>query len=199
MDTWLEETTLEGNNVKLVPLDKSYRDKLVKAASDGMLWNLWYTGVPSEKSIDQYIKKAIEDKEAGVALPFVVVGKSSNQVIGSTRFCNGVSNHRRVEIGYTWYAKSFQRSSINTECKLLLLSHAFETLNSVAVEFRTHWHNHQSRNAIARLGAKQDGVMRNHMIDGDGNLRDTVVFSIVKDEWKTVKQSLIYKSRLYLS
>ena len=195
MNLWLSDIELEGESVKLIPLQKEHRAALLRAASDGELWNLWYTSVPSEATIDNYIAQAFEDKTKGIALPFVVIEKSSNTIVGSTRICNAVLNHRRLEIGYTWYAKTHQRTGVNTECKYLLLKHAFETLQCIAVEFRTHWHNQTSRNAIARLGAKQDGVLRNHQVDTAGILRDTVVFSITREEWPVVKKSLTFKMR----
>ena len=126
-------------------------------------------------------------------MPFVVREKATNKIIGSTRYCNTDEVHQRVEIGYTWYSQSYQRTAMNTECKYLLLSHAFEKLDAIAVEFRTHWHNHKSRAAIARLGAKQDGVLRNHQKSPDGIYRDTVVFSIINLEWPAVKRSLLFK------
>ncbi len=193
MSKWLEDIKLESSTVSLTPLKKEHRDALITAASDGNLWELWYTGVPSAETVDQYIDTALKDKELGTSLPFVVIENSSGDIIGCTRYCRGEENNRRVEIGYTWYAKRFQRSSVNTECKLMLLRHAFETLDAIAVEFRTHWHNHASRNAISRLGAKQDGVLRNHSIEADGSLRDTVVFSILNSEWPSVRKSLIHK------
>ncbi|MFT4940851.1 MAG: RimJ/RimL family protein N-acetyltransferase [Paraglaciecola sp.] len=190
LDTWLNEVELVGATVSLQPLSVSHSEALLGAASDGKLWELWYTGVPSQDTIDGYITQALADKEIGRAMPFVVVENITGRVLGCTRFCNAVAEHRRLEIGYTWYAKSCQRTSVNTQCKLLLLSHAFENLNTIAVEFRTHWHNQKSRNAIARLGAKQDGVLRNHLIEADGAFRDTVVFSIINSEWPSVKKSL---------
>jgi len=192
MSNWLKDINLEGNLVKLIPLQLEHKEDLVKAASDGKLWKLWYTSVPSEKTVNDYINFAISENQAGRSHGFAVIDKSNNKVIGSTRYCNAI-NDNRVEIGYTWYAKSTQRTGINTECKHLLLTHAFEKLNCIAVEFRTNWHNLASRNAIARLGAKQDGVLRNHLIDADGSYRDTVVFSITKEEWPTVKKSLAFK------
>jgi RimJ/RimL family protein N-acetyltransferase len=165
---------------------------LVEAASDGELWRLWYTAIPSAATIDQYIDSALIEQQHGRALPFVVVDQHSGAVLGSTRFCNASPADKRVEIGHPWYAKSAQRSAVNTECKQLLLTHAFEVLDSIAVEFRTHWHNHASRAAIARLGAKQDGVLRHHQRSADGCYRDTVVFSIIDSEWPTVKQSLAF-------
>lgn len=193
MSTWFTPTTLEGKIVRLIPLEKTHRDGLLAAASDGNLWELWYTAVPSSKSIDNYINTALKEQLNNKSLPFVVMEKSTNKIIGSTRFLNIEPENRRLEIGNTWYAKSSQRTGVNTECKLLLLRYAFEKLEAIAVEFRTHWHNHQSRNAIERLGAKQDGVLRNHKIMSDGLIRDTVVFSIIQNEWPSVKKSLEFK------
>lgn len=193
MDKWLDEIELVGDLVKLVPLRKEHRADLLLAASDGELWKLWYTAVPSEKTIDNYIDNVLGELSKDKALPFVVIDKKSNKIIGSTRFCNVTPEHRRLEIGYTWYAKTYQKTGVNTECKYLLLRHAFDTLDCIAVEFRTHWYNLPSRNAITRLGAKQDGVLRNHQIGADGELRDTVVFSILRDEWAVVKKSLVFK------
>ena len=190
MNNWLEPTQLEGKQVTLIPLTKEHCDDLLKVAKDGNLWELWYTGVPSEESIDNYIQNALQQQQDGTSLPYVIQQNSTGKIVGCSRYCNVITSSRRVEIGYTWYAKSVQRTAINTEAKLLLLTHAFETLNCIAVEFRTHWHNHPSRNAILRLGAKQDGVLRNHQQDADGAYRDTVVFSIINSEWPTVKKSL---------
>ena len=189
----LSPITLEGQFVKLVPLTLEHRDALVNAATDGKLWELWFTSVPNEERVDDYLSMAFEQQSLGRAIPFAVIDKHTDEVIGSTRFCNIDSKNRRLEIGYTWYAKRFQRTGVNTDCKKLLLSYAFETLNVIAVEFRTHWHNQASRNAIARLGAKQDGVLRNHQIMADGCVRDTVVFSIIDGEWPMVKRSLEFK------
>lgn len=193
MTKWLNPIQLKGESVTLSPLSIEHKKELVAAASDGKLWELWYTSVPSPRSVEQHIKKALNDFEADKALPFVVTDNASGKIIGSTRYLNACPEQRRLEIGNTWYAKQFQRTQVNSECKLLLLSYAFEQLKTIAVEFRTHWHNHASRTAIARLGAKQDGVLRNHTIDTDGLLRDTVVFSIIESEWPTVKKSLTYK------
>ncbi|WP_199610216.1 GNAT family N-acetyltransferase [Flocculibacter collagenilyticus] len=190
---WMKTIELKGEHVTLKPLKLEHRNALVEAATDGKLWELWFTAVPSEKSIDTYLEKAFTDAGQGVSLPFVVIDNATQKVIGCTRFCNAVPQHRRVEIGYTWYAKSYQKTAVNTECKWLLLDHAFSQLNAIAVEFRTHWHNHASRNAIARLGAKQDGVIRNATIEPDGALRDTVVFSIIQSEWPSVSKSLLAK------
>ena len=189
---WFDNITLEGNLVKLIPMQPEHRAGLVAAASDGKLWEIWHTSVPSEYSIDAYMEAAFAQRAANIAHPFTVLLKETGKIIGSTRFCNAVEENRRLEIGYTWYAQSMQRTGVNTECKFLLLSYAFETLDCIAVEFLTNWHNHRSRAAIARLGAKQDGVLRNHRINADGSFRDTVVFSILNSEWLNVKKSLVY-------
>lgn len=187
---WLTPVTLRGNTVTLRPLAPTDNAALLRAASDGELWKQWYTSVPSASSIERYLDKAFSDRDAGVALPFAVIDNASGELIGSTRFCNADVVNQRVEIGYTWYAKRHQRTAANTECKLLLLTHAFEDRDAIAVELRTNWHNHASRQAIARLGAKQDGVLRNHQKMPNGGYRDTVVFSIVNYEWPSAKQAL---------
>ncbi len=192
MSNWLKHIKLEGELVKLIPLAKAHKNDLLEAAADGELWDLWYTSVPSAETIEAYIDFALSENEQQRAHAFVVVDKTGNRIIGSTRYCNAI-NQNRLEIGYTWYAQSFQRTAVNTECKYLLLCHAFEQLHCIAVEFRTHWHNFVSRKAIARLGAKQDGVLRNHLQQADGSYRDTVVFSITGEEWPTVKKSLAYR------
>ena len=193
MVKWLNPVELEGNLVKLLPLTESYKSEILEAASDGNLWEIWYTSVPSKDSLDAYIDFALHQESEGLALPFVVIEKKSGQVIGSTRYCSADAPNRRVEIGYTWYAQKAQRTGINTECKYLLLQHAFESLDAIAVEFKTNFFNFPSRNAILRLGAKQDGIIRNHRIDKMGNIRDTVLFSILNSEWPVVKTSLEYK------
>ncbi len=192
-----ESNPLEGKLVHLVPLNKEHRDPLLAAANDGELWKLWYTSVPSKETIDQYIDAALKQQANESSIPYVIIEKSSNKIIGSSRYCNIDSAHRRLEIGYTWYAQSYHRTGINTECKYLLLKNAFENFKTIAVEFRTHWHNHTSRNAILRLGAKQDGVLRSHRILSDGSLRDTVVYSIIEAEWPSVKTSLEHKMSKY--
>jgi len=199
MINWEKPTILEGKLVKLIPLEEEQSKDLILAANDGELWSLWYTSVPSENTIDQYIGTALQQQQRKTSLPFVVISKTTNSIIGSTRYCNINSKNRRVEIGYTWYAKSNQRTGINTECKYLLLKNAFEVYNTIAVQFRTNWYNFKSRSAILRLGAKQDGVLRNHRIDKDGCLRDTVVFSIIESEWKMVKKSLEFEMKKYES
>ncbi|MGF1835152.1 GNAT family N-acetyltransferase [Photobacterium sanguinicancri] len=193
---WLSDIELRGNNVTLIPLKKEHAKALVQAASDGELWNLWYTSIPNEEKVDAYIETALSEKEQGRSLPFVVIDNQTQKVIGTTRYCNADYTNHRVEIGYTWYAKRYQRTAVNTDCKYLLLTHAFENLSAIAVQFCTHWHNQSSRNAIARLGAKQDGVIRNHQKMPNGSYRDTVVFSIIESEWLAVKANLTFKLQL---
>jgi len=197
MSKWLNSIELVGEKVKLIPLNISHANDMVSAASDGELWNLKTTSVPSKYNVNDYINFALNEQKANRALPFVVIDQKTNKVIGSTRYCNAESDHRRLEIGYTWYSKSYQRTGVNTECKYLLLKHAFENLDAIAVEFRTNKYNNASRNAIERIGAKQDGILRNHRINPDGSLRDSVVFSITAQEWESVKQSLEYKINKY--
>ncbi len=195
MSKWLTKLELEGELVKLTPLRIEHTEELAQAVKDGALWELWYTSAPKPEEVESYIRRAIAEFEEDVSLPFAVLHKSSGRIIGTSRFTSASQKNRRIEIGFTWYAWSMQRSGVNTECKYLLLKHAFETLDCIAVEFRTHWHNVRSRAAIARLGAKQDGILRNHQIDHNGIIRDTVVFSILDHEWETVKYSLEHKLR----
>lgn len=190
---WMQAIQLENEHVTLVPLHENHKADLLLAAEDGKLSELWFTSVPNADSIEQYMAKAMEDYHLDKGLAFVVIDKKTDKVIGSTRFTNATPEHRRVEIGYTWYAQSYQKTCVNTACKLLLLTHAFEVWKAIAVEFRTNWFNFASRNAIARLGAKQDGILRNHQLMADGSYRDTVVFSIIESEWPTCKRSLNFK------
>jgi len=189
---FVEAVTLRGRRATLEPLAREHEDALRRAAADGELWRLWYTSVPSPEKTTAYIDTALGMRENLGAMPFVVRASATGEIVGCTRYFHVDAQNRRLEIGYTWYAKSVQRTAINTECKLLLLTHAFETLKCIAVEFRTHWFNHASREAIARLGAKQDGVLRNHQMSPDGSYRDTVVFSIIESEWPAVKRHLVY-------
>jgi len=193
MNKWLNKIELKSKKVELQPLSLSHIDGLTDAVKDGELWKLWYTSAPEPHKVKDYVEKALIDFENDKSLPFIIINIDTDKIVGTTRFMNADSINKRVEIGTTWYSKSLQRTGINTQCKFMLLEYAFETLNCIAVEFRTHWHNIQSRNAIARLGAKQDGILRNHIFDKTGNLRDTVVFSILNSEWNTVKQSLKFK------
>ena len=192
MNLWREVPTLVGQHVRLEPLAREHSDALRSAAADGELWKLWYTSVPAPDATDTYIDTALTWLSQGRALPFVV-RDAQGAVVGSTRYGNIDADNRRVEIGWTWYSKRAQRTALNTEAKRLLLTHAFDTMNCIAVEFRTHWFNHASRAAIARLGAKQDGVLRNHMLMPDGTARDTVVFSIIASEWPAVRRHLDFK------
>jgi N-acetyltransferase len=186
---WLSPVILTGQHVQLEPLTIAHVAELQDAARDGELWNLWFTSVPAPEATVSYVEKALTAAAAGVALPFAV-RDAAGSVVGSTRYMNVDAANGRLEIGSTWYAARVQRTALNTEAKLLLLTHAFEALGASAVEFRTSWMNHRSRAAIARLGAKQDGVLRNHMRLPDGGYRDTVVFSIIESEWLAVKTHL---------
>ncbi|MEM8582859.1 MAG: GNAT family N-acetyltransferase, partial [Bacteroidota bacterium] len=160
MIDWQNPIVLSGARVDLRSLESSHQEELLTAASDGELWNLWYTSVPSEKTVARYVEAALEELHERRSLPFVVVHKETGKIIGSTRYCQIDEPNRRLEIGYTWYAKSYQRTGVNTECKYLLLKQAFEQYQTIAVEFKTNWFNFKSREAILRLGAKQDGVLR---------------------------------------
>ncbi len=186
---WREVPTLTGRHVQLRPLVEDDADALESAAADGDLSKLWYTSVPGPGQASAYIRRALDEHAQGRTLPFAVLDARAS-VVGSTRCFDLEPEHRRLEIGYTWYSKRVQRSALNTEAKRLLLAHAFERMDCVAVEFRTHWFNFASRAAILRLGAKQDGVLRNHRIMPDGSLRDTVVFSIIGSEWPVVRRHL---------
>jgi len=189
---FIEPVTLSGRHVTLEPLAASHHDALVEAASDGELWKLWYTSVPAPEAMAGWLDAALAlPSQHGLA--FALRDARDGAIVGSTRYFNVDPRNRRLEIGHTWHARRAQRTGINTEAKLLLLGHAFEALQCIAVEFRTHWMNQQSRAAIARLGAKQDGVLRNHQRMTDGTLRDTVVFSIIESEWPAVKRHLQYK------
>ena len=191
--TFAQPMTLQGSCVRLEPLAPSHHDALVEATRDGQLWKHWYTGVPSPEQMGAEIDRRLALRDAGSMLPFAVIEQSSGEPVGMTTYMNIDARSRRVEIGSTWYRKRVQRSALNTECKQLLLRHAFESLDCIAVEFRTHFFNHQSRRAIERLGAKLDGVLRNHAFASDGTLRDTCVYSIIASEWPTVRSHLTYQ------
>jgi RimJ/RimL family protein N-acetyltransferase len=192
MTHWIQPVTMVGNHVRLEPLSLEHVLALEQAAEDGQLWRLWYTSVPPRDGVQAYVEKALALREAGQAMPWAV-RSADGDIVGSTRYGNVDAENRRVEIGWTWYARRVQRTSLNTEAKLLLLTHAFENLDCAAVEFRTSWFNHASRAAIARLGAKHDGVLRIHMRMADGSYPDTVVFSIIVNEWPMVKRHLQFK------
>lgn len=189
----LDPITLSGTVVDLVPLTPDHHDGLVAAVQDGALWRLWYTSIPTPDGVAAEIDRRLALQATGSMLPFTVIDKINGQVAGMTTFMNIDLASPRVEIGSTFYAASVQRTALNTEAKLLLLTHAFDDLGCLAVEFRTHFMNHQSRRAIKRLGAKLDGVLRQHLRSPDGSMRDTCVYSIIAPEWPAVRQSLQWK------
>ena len=199
--TALRPTTLRGDRVLLEPLSPAHHDGLVAAARDGELWNLWYTSVPTPEGMRQEIDRRMGLQEKGSMLPFttrlVDADGGPGRIIGMTTYMNIDQDTPRVEIGSTWNAASAQRTGTNTESKFLLLRHAFDVFACPAVEFRTHWLNHQSRKAIERLGAKQDGVLRSHSRTRSGELRDTVVYSILAHEWPMVRENLLHRMRIH--
>jgi RimJ/RimL family protein N-acetyltransferase len=180
---------LAGKHVMLLPLAVEHHDGLAEAARDGALWQLWYTSVPSPEGMAAEIERRLRLQEAGLMAPFTVLDPAG-RIAGMTTYMNIDQTNRHVEIGSTWYAARVQNTPLNTEAKLLLLTHAFETLDCIAVEFRTHFFNRQSRRAIERLGAKLDGILRNHQRAQNGSLRDTCVYSILPSEWTAVKAHL---------
>jgi len=186
---WPDPITLKGRHAQLVPLEREHNAALSQAVLDGELWRLWYTAVPSPEGMAAEIERRLRLQAAGSMLPFTVLDTSGTPV-GMSTYMNIDAAHRRVEIGSTWYAARVQRSPLNTDCKLLLLGHAFDALECIAVEFRTHRFNQQSRRGIERLGAQLDGILRNHQRMPDGTLRDTCVYSITADEWPTVQTHL---------
>lgn len=182
--------TLEGHGVRLEPLAREHHDGLAAAAADGGLWKLWFTSVPAPEETHAYISAALAGQEAGHMLPWAVRDLTSNTIVGSTRYHDIVPAIDRVEIGYTWYARRCQKTHVNTACKLLLMTNAFETLGCKVVGFRTDNFNFASQAAIAALGAKKDGVLRHHQARRDGTVRDTVLFSILAAEWHDVRRHL---------
>ena len=194
MTAFAPPVTLEGRHVRLVPLQASHHDDLVQAVRDGELWNHWYTSIPTPEAMAAEIQRRLNLQTQGSMCPFAVIDPASGQAVGMTTYMNIDAANRRVEIGSTWYRRSVQRTPLNTEAKRLLLGHAFEQLGCIAVEFRTHFFNHQSRRAIERLGAKLDGILRSHQINAHplagGSLRDTCVYSIIASEWPSVKAHL---------
>lgn len=187
------QTTLQGQRILLRPLQYSDADALLHAAADGELWNLTVTVVPSPSTVDSYLKKALDGRDAGTVMPFVIVLKDTSEVLGSTRFWKIDPLNRKLEIGSSWIAASWQKSFVNTEAKYLMLRHAFEVLNCVRVQFTTDENNQKSRNAILRLGAQQEGIVRNERIMPDGRKRNSVRFSIIDDEWPQVRLHLEQK------
>ena len=192
MDDWnrLLPIELKGASVKLIPLNLSHAEDLKEAVADGQLNNLWYTNIPVEGGVEAEIERRLKLEKLGSMAPFSVVELKRDKAVGMTTFMNMDPINRRLEIGSTWYRDDVQRTSINTESKLLLMGYAFEKLNCIAVEFRTHFMNRQSRRAIERLGAKLDGILRSHMIIANGTIRDTVVYSVIRSEWEAVKANL---------
>ena len=185
--------TLVGHGVRLEPLTLNHTEALTRAARDGELWNLRVTSVPEPEHTASYIQAALDGYAAGHMLPFVVMHTDSQEVIGTTRYHDIIASVARLEIGYTWYAKSHQRSHVNTACKLLLLEHAFDTLGAKVVGWRTDNFNYASQRAIERLGAKRDGVLRHHALRRDGTVRDTVMYSVIAGEWPEVRAHLTYQ------
>jgi N-acetyltransferase len=190
--SWPDPVTLRGEHARLEPLSHDHLAGLVEAVKDGELFKLWYTAVPKPEDMAKEIDRRLGLQKAGSMLPFTVFD-AAGKIAGVSTYMNIDAANRRVEIGSTWYAKRVQRTPLNTQCKLLLLGHAFEAINCIAVEFRTHFFNHQSRRAIERLGAKQDGILRSHQVAPNGSLRDTVVFSIIASEWPAVKAHLNFQ------
>jgi len=187
--SFLSPVTLRGQHASLVPLSPDHLAGLQDAARDGELWKLWYTAVPAPEGMAAEIERRLSLLAKDSMLPFTVLD-ADGRIAGMTTYMNVDGANRRVEIGSTWYAKRVQRSALNTECKRMLLSHAFDTLACIAVEFRTHRLNTQSRRAIERLGAQLDGMLRSHQISPNGSLRDTAVYSIIAAEWPTVRAHL---------
>ena len=187
---WLTTAALVGKHAMLEPLSQQHHGDLIEATKDGSLWTLWYTTVPDASGMRAMIDKRMGDNAGDVRFGFVVRAVGSGRIVGMTNYMNADRDNRRLEIGGTWYSQHVQRTAINTECKLLLLTRAFEELKCIAVEFRTHFFNRQSRRAIERLGAKLDGTLRSHQISSDGTMRDTCVYSIIAVEWPTVRKHL---------
>jgi RimJ/RimL family protein N-acetyltransferase len=188
-----EPVTLEGHGVRLEPLRPDHVDGLIAAATDGRLWELWFTSIPDPAHTAAYVAAALEGQREGHMLPWAVRDLATDTIVGSTRYHDIVSSVERVEIGYTWYSASRQRSHVNGACKLLLLTHAFETLGCQVVGFRTDNFNFRSQRAIEALGAKKDGVLRHHFQRRDGTVRDSVMYSILASEWPAVRQHLRWR------
>ena len=189
----LKPTILEGHGIRLEPLGAEHAGAIREAASDGSLWELWFTAVPEPDKVDAYITAALEGQQAGHMLPWVVRELTSGRIVGSTRYHDIVPAVDRVEIGYTWYAKSWQRTHVNTTCTLLLFQHAFEAVGCKVVGLRTDNFNFASQRAIERLGAKKDGVIRHHQARRDGTVRDSVMYSVLAAEWPDVKRHLLLR------
>jgi len=189
----LSPITLEGHGVRLEPLTADHENALRMAAANGSLWELWFTSVPEPDKVGAYISTALDGQEAGHMWPWAVRELTSGEIIGSTRYHDIVASIDRVEIGWTWYAKSWQRTHVNTACKLLLFAHAFEKLGCQVVGLRTDNFNFASQRAIERLGAKKDGVIRHHQARRDGTVRDSVMYSVLATEWPDVRRHLLLR------
>jgi RimJ/RimL family protein N-acetyltransferase len=192
-EAWPPEVVLEGRCARLTPLRPEHGPALAEAVKDGELWKLWFTAVASPEDMARDIERRLQLRAEGSCLPFTVIEQASGEPVGMTTYMNIDAAVRRVEIGATWYRGRVQRTAINSECKRMLLGHAFEALDCIAVEFRTHFLNTASRRAIERLGAKLDGVLRSHMLGRDGTLRDTCVYSVIACEWPTVRRNLDWR------
>ena len=196
MTVWPTPVTLTGAYVRLEPLSAAHHDELCDAVRDGELWQLWYTVIPKPEQMRQEIQRRLDEQARGTMCPFALIDPVSDTPVGMTTYMNIDAANRRLEIGSTWIRRSAQRTALNSEAKRLLLTHAFDDLDCIAVEFRTHFFNQPSRRAIERLGAKLDGVLRSHQInlhpDAPGTLRDTCVYSIIAAEWPTVRANLDY-------
>jgi RimJ/RimL family protein N-acetyltransferase len=186
----LEPVTLQGQHARLEPLRLDHANALSEAVQDGELWKLWYTAIPTPAAMLGEVQRRLDLQASGSMLPYAVIHLPDERMAGMTTYMHIDSANRRLEIGSTWYRQSLQRTALNTECKRMLLGHAFEQLDCIAVEFRTHWHNSASRRGIERLGAKLDGVLRSHQIAANGSLRDTCVYSILASEWPAVRANL---------
>lgn len=193
MSVWIEDFSVEGAYVSAVPLSVEHSADLAEAAADGNLHRLWYTAVPKPDGVAAEIERRLALREEGSVFPFSIVERASGKAVGMTTYMNIDAAHKRLEIGATWFRQSVQKTPLNTECKLLLLQHAFETLGCNCVEFRTHFMNVQSRRAIERIGAKLDGILRSHMIMSNGTIRDTAAYSIIAPEWPAVKANLMWQ------
>ena len=196
MSNWLTPVTLSGTHVRLEPLSTGHHDGLCESVRDGALWQLWYTMIPEPAQMRREIQRRLDEQSRGTMCPFAVIDPVTDRPVGMTTYMNIDATNRRLEIGSTWIRRSVQRTPLNTEAKRLLVGHAFESLDAIAVEFRTHFFNQPSRRAIERLGAKLDGVLRSHQINphphAKGALRDTCVYSIIAAEWPAVRANLDY-------
>ncbi|MBD1584458.1 GNAT family N-acetyltransferase [Pseudoalteromonas sp. S16_S37] len=189
---WVKNEPIVGRYVTLQPLDVIHIEDLQNAVKDGESWRLWYASVPKPEHMKEYVELALEGVQLG-DIAYVVINNETGKIVGTTRYYQVDAKNKRAAIGYTWYANSVRRTAINTEAKLLLLKNIFEEYGAIAVEFKTHFFNHTSRQAIERLGAKLDGVLRAHQIMPDGSLRDTAVYSIIASEWPAVRNNLQYR------